>query len=222
MLWCPNSGEECEKKIVPHPKSGFLIISYKENIEEINGIENTVREVFEEKNFSLRIAKEIRGRRNILCKICENIQSVAVVIVVYTQNTPKKSAPNIFYEAGMAHFLGKEVMFIAYKTKMPSDLSGLEWIDANDMDDLRNKLSLQLDDIMDLAEHAKILGKNEENTNNFEKAVEYYIKAVLISGDQESVDALVNIKEKIKQFDVLNKLYLKVNNFLKLNELGNL
>lgn len=217
MFWCPNTGDECVRKIIQNPESAFLIMPFNyppEFQSEINLIEKTVIECFEEISFSVKTARDIVKRGNLLCKICENIQSVAVGVVLYTGNTPKASTSNIFYEAGILHNLAKETIFIGYDIeKIPSDLRGLEWIKVDNVDSLRKELKKHLKTLSDLQSYCIKLGLLEEDAKNYEKALEYYIKATLISSE-DSLKYLRKLNLKLKNKSEYSNLSERINNFI--------
>ena len=218
MFWCPNSGDACEHKIVPKPKSAFLIMPFsypEENKIEIDKIEKIIKDCFEEIDFSARTARDVRQSGNLLCKICENIQSVAVGVVIYTENTPKNSLPNIFYEAAIMHVYGKEVILVGYNIKIPSDLNGLEWILPKDLNGLREEMRKRLKKLPEKQSYFLTLGEFGEDAKNYEEALEYYMRAALIS-PEKSIQNLKNLYNTIKDRPEYRNITKRVDFFIRL------
>ena len=229
VIWCPNNqGEECSHPIIPKPKSAFLIMSYQiENSTELDLIEKAIRNIFKDINFNIITARDIKKRGNMLCKICEQIQSVPIGIVLYTGKTSGDSLPNIFYETGMMHTLGKDIFLIGYKiSKRPTDLSGIEWIMANDIKELRSELKKQIKTINELPSWYIFNAKRSEQEGNLEKAADNFMKSVLIS-PEGYINYLIEFRDRLKELILLQtemgdeisgheSLLKRLNNFVDL------
>ena len=74
--------------------------------------------------------------KDIMCKICEQIQACRMAIINISGLNP-----NVMLELGLAYGLGKPVYIVKDKaTKAISDLGSIEYIEYSHATDLRNKL----------------------------------------------------------------------------------
>jgi len=73
---------------------------------------------------------------DVMCKICEGIQSSRYAIINISGWNP-----NVLFELGLAYGLGKETVLIkGHEEKVPADLRGMEYIEYRNSDELRKKL----------------------------------------------------------------------------------
>lgn len=76
------------------------------------------------------------SNKDVMCKICQEIQSCSIAIVNISGLNP-----NVMLEQGLAYGLGKPVIIIKDKnTKAISDLGSIEYIEYNHAYDLQQKL----------------------------------------------------------------------------------
>lgn len=76
------------------------------------------------------------NNKDLMCKICEEIQSCSIVIVNISSLNP-----NVMLELGLAYGLGKSVIIIKDKATSPvSDIGSIEYIEYSHAGDLRDKL----------------------------------------------------------------------------------
>lgn len=76
------------------------------------------------------------SNKDIMCKICKEIQSCGIAIINISGLNP-----NVMLEQGLAYGLGKPVIIIKDKsTKAVSDLGSIEYIEYNHAYDLQQKL----------------------------------------------------------------------------------
>lgn len=81
------------------------------------------------------------NNKDIMCKICEQIQSCRMAIINISGLNP-----NVMLEQGLAYGLGKPVIIIKDKnTKAISDLGSIEYIEYSHAGDLQQKLFKALD-----------------------------------------------------------------------------
>lgn len=218
MLICPNSGDECHKRIKPLPKTAFLIISYSG--EKFREIENTIVKTLKEKDYQVILAKDIKQSRNLLCKICQTIRSTPIGIIVYTEDTPKRSLPNIFYELGLITAFGKEPILIkSKKAKIPSDLHGLEWIEFERLDELAENLSMTIDHLEEIANYYLDRAYICEEAGDTYNAVIFFERSYLLNPKKEILHELDKIREELKKekegdSTLSRRLIDEINNFL--------
>lgn len=141
------------------------------------------------------------------------IQSTAIGVVVFTKNTRSRTIANLFYEAGMAQVLGKEVIFIGFGVKRTSDLSGLEWVEVTTTKELKRRLNARLKAMPSRAKYFNTLGENEMDVYNLEKAAEYFMKAILLVDYPQARENLSNILPVIRKERALRKCYDRATSF---------
>ena len=215
MIWCPNSGDECAHLSQPHPRSVLLMIGTPRNNGTLSAIESAVIGVFESEGYNVEIARNVARGSNILCKICELIQSIPIGVVVFTKDLEPKTVANIFYEAGLMHTLGKEVVFVGFDVRRPSDLDGIEWIHASDTEELERRLRERLEGMPERAADYNTLGEHHKDVENYEKAAEYFMKAVLLSGDASAASSLESLVPFLEEERTLWRLTEKAKLFLR-------
>jgi nucleoside 2-deoxyribosyltransferase len=96
-----------------------------------------VKLVLEQKGFLPYKADTEINNRDIMCKICEQIQSCGFVIVNISGLNP-----NVMLELGLAYGLEKRVIVIKdKKTTSVSDLGSIEYIEYAHAGELQQKLN---------------------------------------------------------------------------------
>jgi len=107
------------EKIVT-PPSVFVIMSFRE-AELYTELYSTIKQVCERYEYTARNVDESNLFSRIIPEIMRQIRHCAFVIADVTE-----AKPNVFYELGLAHGLGKEVILIAKKgTKLPFDITDI-------------------------------------------------------------------------------------------------
>lgn len=210
MIICPNTGDECPKLVKPISKSAFLMVTYpdeesneKEKIKEIEEIKNLIFNTFDKEGYEVIVAKKRKRGRNLFCKICQQIQSAPVGVIVYTEGTPSRSFPNIFFELGVMSMLGKELILLKdYKTKIPSDLTGLEWIHFKNIKNLKEELSEQIKQFKNTSDEYKRVAKFYRDKGKLEKSIDYYKRAYLLNPKGE---ILTELKKLLKELEGVSK-----------------
>ena len=86
---------------------------------------------------------EVQDGGNISAQILENVARSAIVVAELSGGRP-----NCYYEAGYAHALGKEMIFVIRKgQKIPFDLSTHRFIQWETEAELRERLQQRLDSL---------------------------------------------------------------------------
>ena len=200
MVWCPNTGVVCNLHIKPKPKTAFVITDYKEDKDpELLEVEKEMQRILRSKGFKVEYARDIKRGKSILCKICEAMQAVGLGIVLYSNKSPRKSIPNIFFEASFMYAMGKEVVMIGHRVKRPSDLDGIEWIHVTDKKSIHAQLPERIIAVKDMTEYYLSVGELLERTEKYSDAADYYIKAALINHSKDAVAKLGNLSVQINK-----------------------
>ncbi len=214
MIICPNSGDECSKNLIkPKIKTAFLIIAYpdeseQEIFEKIHEIEKTIINSLNNENYNVILAKNERGK-NLYCKICQQIQSVPIGILVYTTETPSKSFPNLFLELGLMTSFGKELILVKdYKVNIPNDLHGLDWIHFKNMKDLSKQLSEQIQQYEKVSDYYyNDMGKLFREKGDIIKTIDYYKRAYLLFPRTEILEDLKILLDEISKVSQDDRYY---------------
>jgi len=100
----------------------FVLMPFKAKLEKV--YTNHIKKMGEELGVTIRSADEIFSTRPFMEKVWEGICSAELVLADCTEKNP-----NVFYEIGMAHTVGKKVVLITRSDKdIPSDIKNFDYI----------------------------------------------------------------------------------------------
>lgn len=95
-----------------------------------------IKVVLEKLHLKAWRADEVVSTSPIFCKICRAIKQCGLALIDVSENNP-----NVMFELGMASAIGKRVILIKnYKSKIPSDLAGFEYIEYRSISELQERL----------------------------------------------------------------------------------
>jgi DNA-binding NarL/FixJ family response regulator len=112
--------EDLRKRIdeVMRAKKCFVCMPFGGEFDEL--YQQDIRPALSELHLACERADEIQHNQNILLMIREHIAAARLVIAVMTGRNP-----NVYYEVGYAHGIGKEVVLLTQKVEdIPTDLKG--------------------------------------------------------------------------------------------------
>jgi nucleoside 2-deoxyribosyltransferase len=116
----------------------FVVMPFSPELDDVYHL--GIREVVSSSGGSCERADELSYVGGIMEKIYDSIRRADVIIAEVTQPNP-----NVYYEIGFAHALGKPVVIITRDIKSsPFDLSGYNHIVYKSIVDLRNRLDATL------------------------------------------------------------------------------
>lgn len=131
---CPLTEGPCTRKLEYNPKTGFLMMPYKED--QLIDVEDRIKGFFEEKGYKITVARDEPKLISLFCKICGQIQCCGFGICVLSD--PR---PNVFFELGLCFGLGKQVIILGKEgLKLPSDISNIEYYTFKTLRDLNIQL----------------------------------------------------------------------------------
>ncbi len=135
MRKCFKTGVDgCPKK--PELDKNKVFVGMPFNDDFYNDFEFGVKLAVEFCGKKLFRADEKIDNKDIMCKICEEIQKSKYLIFNISEHNP-----NVMLELGLSYGLGKETIIIKNKkTKNITDLSNTEYIEYSHAVDLKNKL----------------------------------------------------------------------------------
>jgi hypothetical protein len=126
---------KCPKEIDFSPKMVFVAMPFRPDFQDL--YKYAIRPALEELGLKIWKADEKISNIDIMCKICHGIQECSFVIANISDWNP-----NVLFEMGLAYGTGKNVVLIKNrKEKVPVDLKGLEYIDYEDIDELKRNLT---------------------------------------------------------------------------------
>ncbi|MBE9592657.1 MAG: nucleotide-binding protein [Proteobacteria bacterium] len=132
---CPLSPKEIRNRIfIAMPFEDYYQDMYKFGI--FSAIDELNNELRLDPKLHCSKADEIPFTTDLMCKICELIQSAEYVIVdISTQNV------NVMFELGLAYGMGKKVIIIMGKnTRPPSDIQGIKYFSYRRFNDIKKHI----------------------------------------------------------------------------------
>jgi len=124
---CPHKPDENKNKV-------FIAMPFDEEYED--SFMWGIKLILDQKGIEYFKADDAISNKDIMCKICQEIQSCRRIIVNISGLNP-----NVMLELGLAFGLGKEVIIIKdKKTTAVSDLGGLEYIEYSNAVDIQREL----------------------------------------------------------------------------------
>jgi guanylate kinase len=99
----------------PERNSCFVLMPFKEEMKPV--FSDHIKMVLEQKGIKGFRADNIFSNRPIIDDILDSVKTARIVISDLTENNP-----NVFYETGICHALGKEVILITQNNDVPFDL----------------------------------------------------------------------------------------------------
>jgi hypothetical protein len=124
----------------PAEKKNRIFVAMPFNDDYRDSYEYGVKLILDQKGIEHYRADDEIKNKDVMCKICQEIQSCGKVIANISGLNP-----NVMLELGLAYGLGKEVVLIKdKKTTVISDLGGIEYIEYAHAVELQQKLLLIL------------------------------------------------------------------------------
>lgn len=108
------------------PRPAFLAISYKPTFEQVK---ETVQRAAMRANFKCEVTGDLAAPGAITDQVWQGIRGSDAVVADITGNNP-----NVFYEVGLAHALGKEIILLSQEADAPFDIRSLRRIRYNPTD----------------------------------------------------------------------------------------
>jgi hypothetical protein len=216
MIWCPNTGSICGERVTPLPQTAFLIAAAekpKSGSPRLE-IESQVTAILGKHGIEPIFASTYRRGGNILCKICMLIQQVQIGVLIYESTVKRRTIPNLFYEASLMHYLGKELIMIGHETPRPSDLESVEWIKFENKSQFKRAFQDRLKRILQMKGYYENTANIEIGAGNYLVAIEYLKKAILIEPEEALIRKLSDTNDEIKPIEPLNRDYLNNRHFI--------
>jgi hypothetical protein len=115
-------------------RPAFLAISYDPAFDPVKLV---VKEAAVSSHFECEVTGDLETAGDIMDQVWQGIRGADTVVADITGRNP-----NVFYEIGLAHALGKEVILISQDSTAPFDIrsSRLITYDSTDLESLKTKL----------------------------------------------------------------------------------
>lgn len=118
----------------------FIIMPMKKDELVLEDVHNTIKRICKELKYNAQRVDDIEHTGRITDKIIECIESAEIIIADLTYERP-----NVYYEIGRAHGLGKQVVLIAReKTELHFDIKDFNVIYYKNITELEDKLKKRL------------------------------------------------------------------------------
>lgn len=133
-----------ERALTPPKQQVFVIMKFGDDTLD-SAYEGVIKPLAEKRDLNVVRVDEIQDSGQISQQILENIACSRIVIAELSGERP-----NCYYEAGFAHALGKELIFVINEnSEIHFDLAGYRFITWKTEAQLRQKLRARLDSIME-------------------------------------------------------------------------
>lgn len=131
------------KTVIYDPKLCFIVMPFTDELQPV--YEDIIRQTIEENGLRCIRSDDFFDNRPIMDDIWESIEQSRFVVADLT-----KRNPNVFYEVGIAHALGKEVILLSQSLDdVPFDLRHLRCILYSDTNRGAKKLKVDLKQTID-------------------------------------------------------------------------
>lgn len=116
-------------------RPAFLAISYAP---EFEAVKRAVLDAATRARFLCEVTGDLAAPGHIMDQVWRGVRGADAIVADITGRNP-----NVFYEIGLAHALGKEVILISQDAETPFDIRSSRRIsyDPNDLEDLKTKLT---------------------------------------------------------------------------------
>ena len=153
--------------------------------EIVRKIRSEMDGILQAEQYQTTDAQTKRTGKDYLQKIWEIIISVPIGIAVLYEGIPVKTLGNIFYEIGLMHALGKEVLIVKDRGALiPSDFIRTEYIEYTET--FSTELIKMIRSWNETAQH--YLRVADMVANNPLLALDYMRRAYLLSGDVSIIE----------------------------------
>lgn len=125
---------ECTKVKRVVPNQVFIGMPFRDRFEDVFNF--AIKPVLDQTGYSCWKADDHPNIIDLMCKVCEGIQTSEFVIIDLSEWNP-----NVFFELGLSYALGRKVLLIKQEdSKIPTDLKGMEYVPYSSASKLGEKL----------------------------------------------------------------------------------
>jgi len=209
MIICPLNTGECNRLILPKPRTVFVMapsVKYQTDTSKI--VLRNIMEGLSDLRYKIIVGSEIVRHGDYFCSICQDTQGCAFGIAMVYDGLPVSTISNIYLETGIMQGFGKPViLFVDKKKNLPSDYIRHYAIFYNSKDYLSRYRSL-LEDIAKLPKNVyEHVGQFAFKARDYEKAAKYYQEAYLINPKQETLIIMESIASALEKARGIPRAY---------------
>jgi hypothetical protein len=183
ILYKPTDGDVQTTKIEYRPKTCFIITQLGEPFSpQLIEIRNKIKNILNKNNINEIDASSVITGKDFLLKIWQLIISVPLGIAIIDETMSPKTLENIFYEIGMMHALGKEIVVVkTEQANVPSDFVRTEYITYNSS--FISSFNKFFDTFWKVPKYYETIAEQLEK--NPLLSIDYLRRAYLITGDDK-------------------------------------
>lgn len=211
MIVCPLTLDECNKVIVPSPRTAFIMAPSKQKTTpELRQVIDKVESVLSEHSFDHIEGAELVDYGDYLCSICKSILACPVGIAVSSVDIPADTLSNILWEMGLMQGFGKPVILLAHQRRgLPSDFAR-HFVIFFKHRGYVNKFGALLESLIAReGYYSDTLGDLAFEAGDYEKAGKYYQDAYLIGEDARTLDKIRRLGDNLREHDGIPAGYKK-------------
>ncbi|MGB5926458.1 MAG: hypothetical protein WBH01_10325 [Dehalococcoidia bacterium] len=209
MIVCPLNTGECNRLVLPKPRTVFVIapsIRYQTGNSKIvlGGIIKALGEL----KYSVIEGSRIVRHGDYFCSICQDLQGCAFGVAMVYDGLPVSTISNIYLETGIMQGFGKPVVLLVdRKRNLPSDYIRHYAVFYNSPQYLSRYKSV-LEDILRLPENVyEYVGQFAFKARDFEKSAKYYQEAYLINPKQKTLREIKSIASELEKARGIPRAY---------------
>ena len=172
MVICPLNTGECNRLILPKPKTVFVMapsVKYQTDTSKI--VLRNIIGGLSDLGYQIIEGSKIARHGDYFCSICQDTQGCAFGVAIVHDGLPVSTIGNIYLETGIMQGFGKPViLFVEKRKNLPSDYARHYAVFYNSRDYLSRYRSL-LKDIVKLPENVyELVGQFAFQARDYEKA----------------------------------------------------
>ena len=200
MIICPLTSDECNKLIIPFPKTAFIMSPSKEKTTP--GLEKVIaniKSILDKHSLEYVEGATLIDYGDYLCSICKYILGCTFGIAISSIDIPQPTLCNIFWEKGLMQGFGKPVvLFLDKSINLPSDFTRTFAI-FFDRRGYSERFSNLLQKLKERRKYySDVLGDIAFRAGDYEKSAKYFQEAYLIGEkpeDMRKIEQLIEILE---------------------------
>lgn len=209
MIVCPLNTGECNRLILPKPRTVFVMApSTKYQTEDSKIVLSNIIKNLSDLSYKIIEGSTIVRHGDYFCSICQDLQGCAFGVAMVYDGLPVSTISNIYLETGIMQGFGKPViLFVDKRRNLPSDYIRHYAVFYNSKKYLSRYGSV-LEDISKLPENVyEYVGQFAFKAMDFEKSAKYYQEAYLINPKKETLREIKSIASALERAKGIPRAY---------------
>lgn len=201
MIVCPLNTGECNRLILPKPRTVFVIApSIRYQTADSKIVLSNIIKGLAGLNYSIIEGSKIVRHGDYFCSICQDLQGCAFGVAIVYDGLPVSTISNIYLETGIMQGFGKPIILLVDRKKnLPSDYIRHYAVFYNSKEYLSRYRSV-LEDISQLPENVyEYVGQFAFKAKDFEKSAKYYQEAYLINPKPKTLGKIKSIASELEK-----------------------